>query len=467
MSCLVLRVPLSRGSERQYVAQVILGEFLGLEHQVIAERRDDWCLTIGEGLPSLRMPDCFLRQADRDWLRPSSLPCSPLPLWRVGASLPEVALIEPQVPIIAGRPSLQDGCLLELKGNNAWLGLDVLGSAFFMLTQYEELCKPDRDKHGRFPVTSSLAFQEGFLERPIVDEYVEILWACMRRLWPGLQRTERSYRLVVSHDVDRPILRLFSPAYLVRSCVGDLMTHRNLMVPTRRARSWLLVKLGRAQEDKLDTFGQMMVVEERHGLSASYNFMAGAKSFWDARYSIDDPWIRGLMKKVRDRGHVIGFHGGYETYRDPSLTRQQFATLVRACETEGIRQDTWGGRQHFLRWEAPHTWQNWEDAGLQYDSTVGFADHVGFRCGTCCEYPVFNLVTGKRLRLRELPLVAMDGTLLDFMSLDSQAMLERLCKLNARCRLYGGDFTLLWHNDSLAFRDAGVSYGQILEELGC
>lgn len=42
--------------------------------------------------------------------------------------------------------------------------------------------------HDRFPATASLAYRAGFLDRPQIDEYLEILWAAMRRLWPGLQR---------------------------------------------------------------------------------------------------------------------------------------------------------------------------------------------------------------------------------------------------------------------------------------
>jgi O-antigen/teichoic acid export membrane protein len=37
------------------------------------------------------------------------------------------------------------------------------------------------------------------------------------------------------------------------------------------------------------------------------------------------------------------------------------------------------------------TWQIWKDAGLDYDSTLGFADDVSFRCGTCREFTWFSL----------------------------------------------------------------------------
>ena len=103
-----------------------------------------------------------------------------------------------------------------------------------------------------------------------------------------------------------------------------------------------------------------------------------------------------------------------------------------------------------MRWENPTTWQNWEGAGLSYDATVGFADYVGFRCGICYEFPAFNLITRKRLRLRERPLVVMEGTLLgeQYMGLSMDKAVEKIAELNEYCKLFQGQFTLLWHNTS-------------------
>jgi hypothetical protein len=116
---------------------------------------------------------------------------------------------------------------------------------------------------------------------------------------------------------------------------------------------------------------------------------------------------------------------------------------------EGTWQREWGGRQHYLRWENPTTWQNWEDARLDYDSTLGFADQPGFRCGICYEYPVFNLRTRQSLALRERPLVVMDGTLLDYLKLSLDASAQRILALAAVCRQFAGDMALLWHNNNL------------------
>lgn len=52
------------------------------------------------------------------------------------------------------------------------------------------------------------------------------------------------------------------------------------------------------------------------------------------------------------------------------------------------------------------------DAGMSYDSTLGYADRPGFRCGTCFEYTAFDVVSDQPLSLRIRPLIAMDCTVI-------------------------------------------------------
>jgi hypothetical protein len=120
-----------------------------------------------------------------------------------------------------------------------------------------------------------------------------------------------------------------------------------------------------------------------------------------------------------------------------------------------------------LRWKAPTTWQLWADSGLDYDSTLTFPQRVGFRCGTCYEYPVFNATTRTKLRLIERPLIAMDVTLLDpnYMGLDHVAALEHIARLANQCRAYQGDFVLLWHNTQLIDRRDRRLYADVVDTV--
>ena len=123
--------------------------------------------------------------------------------------------------------------------------------------------------------------------------------------------------------------------------------------------------------------------------------------------------------------------------------------LKRVAETQGVRQDEWGGRQHFLRWANPDTWRNWEAAGLAYDTTLAYSEAIGFRTGTCHPYRAFDVRERRPLDLREEPFQVMDVTLLSAMGLSLDAAREAVLEVAAQCRRHRGRLGILWHNNTL------------------
>jgi len=346
------------------------------------------------------------------------------------------------------------------------INFDILGSIFYILTRAEEIANPTRDEHGRFSAVASHAYQNGYLDRPVVDEYIEILWWCMKRLWPGLERKPRQFRMVLTHDVDSPFAEAFSPpARVLRSFGGDILKRKDPARAFRRLGNWAATKRGDFKRDTNYTFDRIMDISEKHGLQSAFYFKTACTTpEFDSDYPIDHPYLRRMLREIHERGHEIGFHPSYETYRDAVRTRWEFESLLQVCESEGIHQGAWGGRQHFLRWEAPITWRNWAEAGLDYDSTLSYADCAGFRCGTCHEFPVFDLEQGKVLPLIERPLIVMEGSLFgkNYMCLTHEEALASAKRLKYQCRKYGGAFTLLWHNSSFLSEKDWELYEEII-----
>jgi hypothetical protein len=357
--------------------------------------------------------------------------------------------------------------LAPAAGGGLRLRVDVFGAAFFMLTRYEELARPERDAHGRFPAAAGVAAREGFLHRPVVDEMADLLWVALRRLWPGLRRAGRRRRVVLTHDVDWPLVTLGrSRRQVARSAAGDLARRRAPGLALRRLRAHGRVRRGARDGDPGDTFAFIMDTSERHGLASEFYVMAGRSSpGHDGAYSLDDPWIRALLGRIGRRGHRLGLHPSYATWRDPELLRAELGALAAAAEAEGAGQERWGARQHFLRWENPATWRAYERAGLAYDTTLGHAERPGFRCGSCTAYPAFDLVARRPLALVERPLVAMDVSLTLHMGLSLEEAARRVTELDAACRRHGGDLVLLWHNDQLMTRNQRYRYAELVAAL--
>jgi hypothetical protein len=446
---IVVRHPHGFAPERAYAAHVVLGEFLGLDHRLEEHEGSDVRLAMdGDEQGAVICPDVLFASAPEAWLTEASLPRLPL------------ATAEGALPVVFG-----DGApAVQREGGTARFGLDVFGSAFFMLTRYEEAVPSPRDEHDRFPTSGLLAARAGFLGVPIVDEYVAVLARALSAVWPRLPLRSDPPRVAISHDVDWPLCTR-GPLLAVARAIASDVRRADPLLGVRRGRSALRVRRGDADADVCNTFDELMDLSESRGLRSAFYFIASDDGDpLDGDYSLDEPWIRRLLRRIAGRGHEVGFHPGYRAYRDPARTARDFERLRAVCGEESIAQDEWGGRQHFLRWSNPETWQIWADAGLDYDSTLGLSDDVGFRSGTCREHTVFNLRTRKHLPLRERPLVVMDVAL-DRAAGSAEEALERVDRLRRACDRPGGCFTLLWHNSRYCSRRERSLYRRIVARL--
>lgn len=358
--------------------------------------------------------------------------------------------------------------LIETTPGGYRIHYDLLGLAYWMLTRQEEVDRSDLDVHQRFPGTASHAFRHGYLERPVVDEWLHVLGQVIQRLWPHLPLRQHRFAIRVSHDVDRPSRYGFcSTRAILRVMAGDLLKRRYLrsawLAPWVRLNSQLMLH----PADLDNTFDWLMDTSERHGLTSAFYFICGrTDARRDADYEPEHPAIRELLRRIHARGHEIGLHPSYATYQRPQAIAAEAARLRRVCAEEGIVQDAWGGRMHYLRWENPTTLRAWEQAGMSYDSTLGYADRPGFRCGTCFEYPAFDPVAGRPLKLRIRPLIAMEETILEplYMGLGrGEEALRKFAELRERCQAVSGCFTLLWHNSMFDTQAERTLYQQILQ----
>ena len=404
---LVVRTPGRYPAERRYVLGVVLGEWLGLDWRLESADVPDVRIGVADDPdgPVVTLPDTLFAVDETRWLTAAALPALPLPRARVGDA--GAGLLDPDelLPVLFGAPA-PDRPLVEPDGHGVALRVDVFGSAFALLTRYEEIIDGERDGYQRFRAADALAGRAGFLQVPLVDAYVELLWAALHRLWPRLTRRQREYRVLLTHDVDDPLSTVGrGSAQRARQLLGDLARRRDPGLALRRLRALADARRGRLDRDPHNTFDLLMDSSERHGLRSAFYFLANNDvNPRGGRYDlVDHPWVRELMGRVARRGHEVGFHAGFGTFRDPSRTAEEFDRLREIAEGQGVRQQRWGGRQHYLQWCNPQTWRNWAQAGLDYDCTLGFSEAIGFRTGTCHEYPVFDLLARQPLALRERP----------------------------------------------------------------
>ncbi len=273
---LTIRLPPGADAACRYAMDVLLGEFLGVPC-VYGDACEPGRVRIeAEGL-SLSIADVFLADARRHWLVPGSLPDAACLDWPYAAELPGLVLSGATLPCRFVDPG--DGPILRFGEHGAHCRLDIPGTVFCLLTRYEEAVCEARDAHGRVPLSALGSFQRDHIERPLVDEYVEVLYAAMQRLWPRLPRRGRTFRVVPSHDVDRPFEYLFrSPLRMALRTTADLLLRRDPGLALGNLRAWSRVRGGDLSADPCNTFDWLMMESERRGLCASFSFICARPS---------------------------------------------------------------------------------------------------------------------------------------------------------------------------------------------
>jgi O-antigen/teichoic acid export membrane protein len=471
---LSIHVPTTYPAQRRYVFDVVLREWLGLEYELAFEDRADVSIRLRDDPngKQIVIAEGLFATSREDWLTERSMPRQPLlrapdPFGR-GPSKGDSDGNGPSssLPIIFGSVDETNGVWTRTP-NGIALAIDVFGSVFFMLTRYEEVVRLGRDRHDRFTAMASLAADEGFLDRPIADEYVDVLWAAIRDVWPEATRRPSVFRLRLTHDVDEPWATYGrSLSTVARGVAGDVIRRRDPALASRRAVSLISARSGRVDRDPYNTFDFLMDTSERYGLKSSFYFLAGnTAGEIDGSYELSDPKISRLLTRIHERGHEVGLHTSYGTHQSAELTRVEFEALKATCQALGFDQPTWGVRQHFLRLEIPQTWRNHDAAGLDHDSTLGFADLPGFRAGTCREYPLFDLLRDRPMALRERPLVVMDTTLFSYLRLDLADAASRTRSIVDACRRHQGDAVLCFHNSRLTGSSHRSFYEGLIQDL--
>lgn len=423
---LTLIIPGNFLPERTYIIEVLLGEFLGLDYKIeISDAAVDYKIIL-ENKKELVIKDGFFSKLKNglSYLVDENIPGKV-------AFVKNRFAVEKDIPVIYGTDEL---AVTEKK---IVCGIDMFASSFFMLSRWEEYANKTRDRFNRFPLEASLAYKCGFLDRPVVNEYVEMLWNMLRFLGCAQERKNREFQMLLTHDVDVPLLSLRS---LIR-IFGSRLTRKKF--PPLLLSHLLGYFRGRlnVREDPFNTFDKLMNISESFGLRSHFFFQAGKMTRYDSGYSINSGFMRELFAEIDRRGHIIGFHPGFHTYNNGDLWRSEYESLLRVSP-----QHLECGRQHRLGFEVPTTWQIWEDNNMSFDSTMGFNEKEGFRCGVCYGYSVFNILARKKLKVRECPLILQEASLISQQKATPEFMLEKTESLLDKVKKYRGDFVLLWHN---------------------
>lgn len=342
--------------------------------------------------------------------------------------------------------------------------IDMISDTFFMLTRYEEFINKRenyKERYGRFSVKDSICYRYGLIQRPIVNEYIELIWSLIqeanfkgnRKKWWG----NNEFAVCLTHDVDE--IKMYTDIFKVTKHMLALFIKYK---DTKRALSFIkkyVEVLKDYKQDPFWTFEYLINTEIKYDFRSSFYFMSGGTSKYDGKYNINDKRLVKILDKLYKLGFEAGYHGSFYSYDNLVKMKEEIKSIEKNTQIQ-----SYGCRQHFLRFKIPSTWEIQEKSGLLYDTTLGYAEIEGFRSGICFPYKPFDLIENRVLNIWEIPLIVMDVTLKDekYRHLNYKEGADVIINLINTVKKYNGVFTLLWHNTS--FTDEWNGWTQVYED---
>jgi len=331
------------------------------------------------------------------------------------------------------------------------LPFDLFSAIFFLLSRYEEYEAFTPDKHGRYPATNSLLYKNGWLQRPLADEWVYAF------------RTELRKQL----KIDVPELQfLFRPTYDIDMAYSHL--HKGIgRIAGAYLRALLLVDLKqidqrtkvlkKKQKDPYDSFRWLRQLHKEYGFNPTYFILSANRTTrFDKNIHPQHPAMVRVIKNLSKEGS-IGIHPSY--YSGQGDVMRQEKTMLEAV----AGHSTTISRQHYIRAVMPHTYRMLLRNHISEDYTMGYGTHLGFRAGTGCSFLWYDIEHETVTTLRIHPFCFMDTTAHYEAKLTTHQSFERL---EAMCKLLqqtGSTLVTVFHNFSLGTDDEWKGWRQAYE----
>ncbi|MBS1644429.1 MAG: polysaccharide deacetylase family protein [Bacteroidetes bacterium] len=315
---------------------------------------------------------------------------------------------------------------------------DLFSAIFYLLSRYEEYQKFEPDQHGRFPGATSLLYQLGVLDRPIVDEWVLAFRSILEQTW-GVRLPTQRFRYQPSYDID--IAWSYRHKGWARSLGGalkDIITGKLQQVQQR-----IRVLKGK-EDDPYDSYDWLTLLHERLKLEPIWFYLAALRpGKFDKNSS---PQARPMIQLIQKLavGDNTGMHPSYHSTEQPSLLEGEKKQLERI-----LKRPISKSRQHFIRLQFPSTFQTLLRNDIQDDYSLGFPDQIGFRAGTGSPFFWYDLSQEVSTRLRLHPFVFMDTTAHFYLGLTPKVAFEKLVEITNRLIALQSTLVTVMHNFSL------------------
>lgn len=299
---------------------------------------------------------------------------------------------------------------------------DLLTTNFYLINCIQEHNSQNHDELGRYLFKGS--FQEKYkaYDRSFVTNLFEEYFTttCPEILQNRL--FEKS-RIFFSHDID--------------SLHGAFL--QDGLAALKKGRFDVIARLvSNVIFQKPDWFNidQIAKIDSENDLRSTFFWIVNkgrvSEKLTNADYDINSASVQNAIRNVEDRGLNNGLH--------KSLLKESHRSEISKLPFQSKYN-----RTHYLRFQLPRHYELIEEAGLEVDCSLGFAEQYGFRNSLAIPFVPYNLLQDQAFHFLEVPLNLMDGTFQKYMSVSSNAVFDNMRHFIEK-NSENAVISVLWHN---------------------
>jgi hypothetical protein len=321
-------------------------------------------------------------------------------------------------------------------GEKSSIPFDIFSASFFLLSRYEEYLPHVKDSVGRFPVKESLAYQNNFLELPVVDLWAYKLLDALKERFPDIGTSERSYSFTSIINVTTS--HCYAMRGFVRSLGGvfiDLGSFRLKNIVKRFS-----VLLG-FSKDPYDNFYELVEIHKKLPIRTMFFFQFAKHSAHDKNISPNNNKFRYLIKSVADYS-VVSLSTSFLSSTNKSVLKEEKKQLGNL-----INKPINYSRLRYNRVSVPTTYRNLVETEFTDDFSMGYTHEIGFRAGTCTPFHFYDINMEVRQPLKVHPFTVHDYALMNYGN--KEEVFEKMDKVYQWVKQVNGSLVIVFSNELL------------------
>ncbi|MEO6315767.1 MAG: hypothetical protein ABIU63_01880 [Chitinophagaceae bacterium] len=318
---------------------------------------------------------------------------------------------------------------------------DILAASFYLISRYEEYLPHQKDEHGRYAHTNSLAFKEHFLKIPLVNIWLDDFKRKLKKKFPTIMFRRRPFKFIPSYDID--IAWSYRNKGWLRNLAG--------FVKSVKAGKWWQVKerwnvLNGNKPDPYDAYEWLDALHLYCKIKPIYFFLVAQK--W-LGYDRNTPTSSKALQEL-----IAYFSVVYKVGLHPSWQSSIAATNKVVLEEKEwleviVDRPLEHSRQHYIKFTLPQSFRRYIACGLLKDYSMGYGSINGFRASVASSFYWFDIEKNEATTLQLFPFCFMDANSFYEQKFTPQQAYEEMTHYYNTIKKLNGLFVIIWHNQFL------------------